>query len=146
MVARPIGAWISPPSLRAMAIGSMPNTIATAVMMIGRTRAWPACSSACEALAPALRAWFANSTRRIALFVTSPIIGNGSSVLRQTSNASITPVGASGSYAMIAIGWTKLPNRLAGTMHMKITASSIAPSIAWKASAWSRVAPRTSKL
>ena len=46
MIARPIGAWISPPSLSAIAIGSMPNTIAAVVMMMGRIRVRPACSSA----------------------------------------------------------------------------------------------------
>ncbi len=48
--------------------------------------------------------------------MTRPIIENTFSVLRQNSSASITPISASGSEAMIAIGCTKLPNWLASTM------------------------------
>ena len=122
MMARPIGAWISPPSFNAIAIGNMPNTIAAVVMMIGRMRVCPACSTASIMPAPARRAWFAKSTSRIAFFVTRPIsitrpiIEKTLSVLRHNSSASITPISASGRLAMMAIGWTKLPNWLASTM------------------------------
>ena len=73
MMARPIGAWISPPSLKARASGSMPKTMAIVVMMMGRMRISPACSSASVTVAPALRAWLAKSTSRIAFLVTRPI-------------------------------------------------------------------------
>ena len=48
--------------------------------------------------------------------ITSPIIENTFSVERQNSSASITPISASGSEAMMAIGCRKLPNWLASTM------------------------------
>ena len=73
MIARPIGAWISPPSFSASASGSMPKIIAAVVMMIGRIRTSPACSSASGTDRPARRPWLAKSTSRIAFFVTRPI-------------------------------------------------------------------------
>ena len=100
----------------------MPKTIAAVVMMIGRMRISPACSSASGTVAPALRAWLAKSTSRMAFFVTRPIsitrpiMLKTFSVLRQNSSASITPISASGRLAMMAIGCRKLPNWLASTM------------------------------
>ena len=94
----------------------MPKTIAAVVIMIGRIRTRPASSSASGTLAPRRRAWLAKSTSRIAFFVTRPIsitrpiIENRLIVERLTRSASITPISASGSDAMIAIGCTKLPN------------------------------------
>ena len=122
MIARPIGAWISPPSSSASAIGNMPKTIAAVVIMIGRIRTSPACSRASVTFRPVRRAWLAKSTSRIAFFVTSPIsitspiIENRFSVERVSSSASITPISASGSDAMIATGCKKLPNCDASTM------------------------------
>ena len=122
MMARPMGAWISPPSLKARASGSMPKTMAMVVMMMGRMRMRPAWSSASATLAPALRAWLAKSTSRMAFLVTSPIsitrpiMLKMLSVLRHSSRASITPISANGRLAMMAMGCRKLPNWLASTM------------------------------
>ena len=122
MMARPIGAWISPPSLKASASGSMPKTMAMVVMMIGRMRIRPACSTASTMPAPALRAWLAKSTSRMAFLVTRPIsitrpiMLKTLSVLFHSSSASITPISASGRLAMMATGCMKLPNWLASTM------------------------------
>ena len=91
--------------------------------MIGRMRTSPACSSASGTDRPALRRpWLAKSTSRIAFLVTRPIsitrpiIENRFSVERVTSSASITPISASGSEAMMASGCRKLPNCDASTM------------------------------
>ena len=60
--------------------------------------------------APALRAWLAKSTSRIAFLVTSPIsitrpiIEKTFRVLRVSSSASITPIKDKGSDAMMATG------------------------------------------
>ncbi len=94
----------------------MPNTIASVVIRIGRSRISAACSSACERAMPRARAWLAKSTSRIAFLVTSPIsmmkpiIENMFSVERHASSASTTPISDSGSEAMIATGCRKLPN------------------------------------
>ena len=99
----------------------MPKIIAAVVMRIGRSRTWPACSSASGIDRPALRPWLAKSTSRIAFFVTRPIsmtrpiIEKMFSVEPVTSSASITPISDSGSDAMIASGCRKLPNCDAST-------------------------------
>jgi hypothetical protein len=100
----------------------MPKIMAAVVMMIGRIRTRPACSSASGTERPARRPWLAKSTSRMAFLVTrpisitSPIIENRFSVERVTRSASITPISASGSDAMIASGCRKLENCEARTM------------------------------
>ncbi len=108
--------------MSARASGNMPKTMAAVVMMMGRMRIKPACSSASGTLAPSRRAWLAKSTSRMAFLVTrpisitSPIIEKTLSVLFQNSSASMTPMRDRGSEAMMAMGCRKLPNWLASTM------------------------------
>ena len=94
----------------------MPPSIAAVVIMIGRSRTWPACSSESCRLAPPRRARLAKSTSRIAFFVTrpismmKPIIENRLSVVPVRSSARNTPISENGSDAMMANGCVKLAN------------------------------------
>ena len=73
ITARAIGARASAPAPRASASGIMPKIIATVVMMIGRSRIRPACSSASARSFPSPRSWLVKSTSRMPFFVTSPM-------------------------------------------------------------------------
>ena len=122
MIARPMGACCSAPSPRPSASGSMPKIIAVVVMRIGRSRIWPAASSASSRLMPRRCPWFAKSTSNIAFLVTRPIrktrpiIEKMLSVVPVKRSASITPTIESGSDAIMASGSTKLANCDASTM------------------------------
>ena len=72
ITARDIGARKPPPSPSASALGSMPAIIASVVIMIGRSRTWPASTSARNRSVPSRRRSFALSMRRIAFFTTRP--------------------------------------------------------------------------
>ena len=55
ITARPSGAFCSPPSPSPSDIGTMPTTIANAVITTGRNRVWPASSAAVTASLPCCR-------------------------------------------------------------------------------------------
>ena len=73
ITARPSGAFCSPPSPRPSAIGSIPRTMAEAVISTGRRRAYPADSIASRASGTAARSSFANVTSKMLLAVATPI-------------------------------------------------------------------------
>ena len=116
MIARPIGACVSPLSPKPSASGNMPKIIAAVVIRMGRRRTCPAVSSASCSDAPLRRERLAKSTSRIAFLVTKPIsitkpiIDRMLSVVLVNSSASSTPISVNGSEAMIATGWVKLAN------------------------------------
>src|SRR2546422_4292509 len=65
MTARASGAFCSPPSPMPSDIGSIPSTIASAVISTGRMRVRPAATAALRASSPASRRWFAKVTMRM---------------------------------------------------------------------------------
>ena len=127
-----MGARISDPSVNAKASGTMPNTMASVVIKIGRKRTLAASSSAAlrsrpgaglpSALTPGWRARMAKSTSKIAFLVTKPmsmmmpITENIESVELNISKASTTPIKVSGSAVISARGCKKLLNWLAKIM------------------------------
>jgi len=131
ITACPIGARCSEPSDSAKASGTMPKTIASVVIRIGRRRTRAACNSASSraiggvswpmACVPS-RERIAKSTSRMAFLVTSPIsitmpmMLNMLSVERNASSASTTPINVSGSELISASGCRKLLNWLARIM------------------------------
>jgi hypothetical protein len=122
ITAWPMGARCSEPSVSAKASGTMPKTIASVVIRIGRSRTRAACSRACVRSMPASRDRMAKSTSRMAFFVTSPIsmtmpmMENMFSVEPKNSSASTTPISVSGSELISASGCRKLLNWLARIM------------------------------
>ena len=73
MTARPSGAFCSPPSPRPSDIGSMPTTIARAVIKTGRSRVDPAENAAARASSPSRRWSLAKVIIRMLLAVATPM-------------------------------------------------------------------------
>ena len=55
-------------------MGSIPNTMASVVIRIGRSRVWPASSRASVSSFPSSRFWLVRSTSKMAFLATSPSI------------------------------------------------------------------------
>ena len=117
-----MGARVSPPSEKARAIGSMPNTVAAAVIRIGRSRTRPASTSASSSFEPAARSALAKSTSKIAALVTSPISMmmpmklKMLRVMPETQMPPKAPITESGSETMMTKGWVRLSNCAARIM------------------------------
>ena len=121
MTAMAIGERNSPPIPNARALGVMPATMASVVMMIGRARFWPASTSAASRSMPASIDVIAKSTIIIAFLVTMPMsiktpIHTGVvSCLPASNSPRIAPPIESGSETKIVMGCRKLPNRSTST-------------------------------
>ena len=127
-----MGARTSDPSVKAKASGTMPNTIASVVIRMGRRRTLAASNSASSRPRPGVRVpsgamlssreRIAKSTSKIAFLVTSPIsmmtpmTENIDRVERNIISASTTPIRVRGSAVISANGCRKLLNWLARIM------------------------------
>ena len=119
---------------RPTATGAMPAPMATVVIRIGRARLWAASSSASVRVMPPLMASSAYSTSRIEFFaampisIRMPIREEIEKVLPMISRPTNAPPMASGSAAMMVIGWVKLLNSSASTAYIRIRPVMKAPA------------------
>src|SRR5690554_1456955 len=104
--------FISAAAPVAMAIGTIPNTMAIVVIKIGRNLAWLAWIRAVLTVSPAARLWLVKSTIRMAFLATSPmsiIIPRIVKMLIEllvNAKIIITPIKASGMENKTTNGWT----------------------------------------
>jgi hypothetical protein len=116
MTAIPMGARLSPPAPRPSAMGSVPKMVEKVVIRMGRKRRFAASRAASTRLFPRARSWFANSTIRMAFFVTRPVSITMPIWLKRLSEVPVSaspasaPVTASGTVKRIVSGWRKLSN------------------------------------
>ena len=100
----------------------MPAIIATVVIRMGRSRTWPASSSASRVALPAWRSWLVNSTSRMPFLVTrpmsmmKPIMAIIDMYCRARSRPAMPPMTAKGSDIMMVKGWMRLSNCAARMM------------------------------
>ena len=110
ITARPSGAFCSPPSPRPSAIGSMPITIASAVINTGRRRTKPASSAACVASPSSLsfsRAKLITSTLLAVatpMHMIAPVSAGTDSVVCVANSIQTMPASAAGSAVMMTNG------------------------------------------
>ena len=110
MTARPSGAFCSEPSPSASAIGSIPRIIASAVMMIGRKRTWPASIAASTGPIPSSRISLAKVMSRLPLAtptptaMIAPISDSTLIVVPVSTSIQSTPASAPGTAIMMMNG------------------------------------------
>lgn len=103
MTARPSGAFCSPPSPSPSAMGTIPTTMASAVMSTGRRRVAAASRAASCGAAPPATSSLAKATTRMPLAVATPMLmmapmkAGTESVSPQAKSAHATPASATGS-------------------------------------------------